>query len=219
MLMRESRALSRISHSAKDSGNQHASPLIRKCRSELARLKRSVNRARNRRAHRLEYRLIKTQALDLASRAKAYLAPEPTDWYSHETEPFKVQPQLYKCGSSSSDDMCSLNSEATEYRQSVLNEKYLTHLKIASLNCRGLSSISKRERAVHLMIKSKIDILCLQETKINHNAVETHQKHSFYWSSDIPDEARKKHQNSRDQGRPHELTQTTDRSSEPLLNI
>ena len=75
---------------------------------------------------------------------------------------------------------------------SCIAEKHLEEFKIASLNCRGLSSASKRERIRHLMFKEKIDVLCLQETKINHNSQETHLRYKFYWSTDIPDDARNK---------------------------
>ena len=88
--------------------------------------------------------------------------------------------------------VCSINSNNMNYQALVLNKKHLQQFKIASLSCRGLSSISKRERIIHLMSKEKIDILCLQETKINHNSQKTHQKCTFYWSTGIPDDARNK---------------------------
>ena len=37
------------------------------------------------------------------------------------------------------------------------------------------------------MGKYQIDILCLQETKINSNSKETHQGYDMYWSSDVAD--------------------------------
>ena len=88
--------------------------------------------------------------------------------------------------------VCSINSDNTDYQALVLNKKHLEEFKIASLNCRGLSSVSKRERIIHLMSTEKIDILCLQETKINHNSQETHEKYTLYWSTGIPDDARNK---------------------------
>ena len=42
------------------------------------------------------------------------------------------------------------------------------------------------------MVQEKIDVLCLQETNINHNSQETHLRYKFYWSTDIPDDARNK---------------------------
>ena len=64
--------------------------------------------------------------------------------------------------------------------------------RVASLNCRGLASFSSRERLVHLMKKHGVDILCLQETKINLNATETHDVYEFLWSSDVKDTDRSK---------------------------
>lgn len=63
--------------------------------------------------------------------------------------------------------------------------------RIPSLNCRGLAAFSTRERLVHLMKKHGVDILCLQATKINLNATETHDGYEFLWSSDVKDTDRK----------------------------
>ena len=70
------------------------------------------------------------------------------------------------------------------FQDNLLMPKHLRDFRIASLSCRGLASISKRERLVHLMIKHQTDILCLQE-KINSNSKEIHQDHTMYWSSDV----------------------------------
>ena len=194
-VMRESRAATHRCDERPDSGNQHASPKPhRKCRSEVARIRRKVNRALVRSAHRVRYRLVKQQAIDLASQANAFLAPEPAGLYNPQNSAHpQIQTRIMSDTSESNlKDTCSLTSGITDCQSAVLQKKHLEEFKIASLNCRGLSSASKRERIIHLMVKEKIDVLCLQETKINYNSQETHLRYKFYWSTDISDDARNK---------------------------
>ena len=98
--------------------------------------------------------------------------------------------EAYEVHNSNNDNSSAPYS--SDYQDDVLNRKFPFQLKIASLNCRGLSSASRRERVVHLMKKHAIDILCLQETKINSNAKECHDKYVMFWSSGIKDEDRNK---------------------------
>ena len=82
-----------------------------------------------------------------------------------------------------------------------MKKPYLQNFKIAALNCRGLSSQSQRERIIHLMKKHIIDILCLQETKINSNSREIHDGYTMYWSTGISDDARNKADNLKPSGK------------------
>ena len=52
----------------------------------------------------------------------------------------------------------------------------------------GLTHISGREKIVHTMEKNNIDILALQETRVNANAVETHGGYTFYFSTSVSHE-------------------------------
>lgn len=66
------------------------------------------------------------------------------------------------------------------------------YLRVALLNCRVLSSISRKERLVLFMTKQKLDILCLQETTISSNAKECHNNYVMFWSSGVKDDDRDK---------------------------
>ena len=60
---------------------------------------------------------------------------------------------------------------------------------IATLNCRGLNEAGKREQIMEIMHQHKIDLLALQETKINHSSEELkvfrNQKYLFRFSSSV----------------------------------
>eukprot|EP00973_Karenia_brevis_P052213 7255161-Karenia_brevis.AAC.1 len=45
--------------------------------------------------------------------------------------------------------------------------------KIATLNIQGLNAIGKRQEIEKWMEDKNVDILCIQETKINHNSTES----------------------------------------------
>ena len=96
------------------------------------------------------------------------------------------------------DSSLSCNSD---YQDAVLLGRYPETFRIATLNCRGLASISKRERVIHLMTKHNIDILCLQETKINSNSKEEHDGFVMYWSSGVKDDSRNKAEDLKRSGR------------------
>ena len=80
----------------------------------------------------------------------------------------------------------------SDFQAEVLESSYVRDMTVATLNCRRLSSISRRERVIHTMHKHNIDVLCLQETKINSNSKDTHDGYTMYWSSGISDEKRNK---------------------------
>ena len=60
---------------------------------------------------------------------------------------------------------------------------YARKVKIATLNCRGLAELSKRQQLIHAMKKLHIDILALQETKIKTDSTETHDGYAFFFGS------------------------------------
>ena len=223
--MRESRALTPV----KDSGNKHApnpphlsqtcssmkescKPLRdstqnernitnhRKCRSENARITRRANRACKKRFQRQLFRRIRSQAIGLARQLPAFIAQDPTNAThllparrNSECETETLPPM--------SEVSALVGSESSEYQDTVLLGRYPIDLRVASLNCRGLSSISKRERVIHLMTKHNIDILCLQETKINSNSKEIHDDFVMIWSSGVSDDNRNKAEELKRSGR------------------
>ena len=166
-------------------------PTYRKCRRELARLTRKLHRINRRRYQRQLFRKIRSQALCLASQLPAYLAQEPTNPAHGNLSPSTVDLHTRSVAHTHSEDL-SCSSELSDYQDAVLLNKYPTSLLIATLNCRGLSSLSKRERVIYLMHKNKIDVLCLQETKINSNSREEHDGFIMFWSSGIEDDCRNK---------------------------
>jgi hypothetical protein len=66
---------------------------------------------------------------------------------------------------------------------------YNETLRLATLNCRGINEQAKRENIIKLMQKQKIDILCLQETKVATSSIEikrydwAKEKYTIYFSS------------------------------------
>ena len=165
-------------------------PTHRKC-SELAKLTRKVHRINKRRYQRQLFRKIRSQALCLASQLPAYIAQEPTNPANGNLSPSTVDLHTRSVAHTHSEDL-SCSNELSDYQDAVLLNKYPTSLRIATLTCRGLSSLSKRERVIHLMHKNKIDVLCLQETKINSNSREEHDGFIMFWSSGIEDDCRNK---------------------------
>ena len=76
-------------------------------------------------------------------------------------------------------------------------------VKLASLNlCGGITDTSGRQKIVHLMKENKIDILALQETRVNTDSMEIHDGFTFYFSTSVTDEVRteaektRQHQNN-----------------------
>ena len=57
--------------------------------------------------------------------------------------------------------------------------KYNQLPTLATLNVRGMKDITKREQIITHMIEHKIDILCLQETKMPGSNAERKHTHSF----------------------------------------
>ena len=73
-------------------------------------------------------------------------------------------------------------------------------IRIGTLNVRGINEQAKRELIIELMVKHNIDILAMQETKVNQSSMETKQregtndKYLFYYSADKPKPAKTAHQ-------------------------
>ena len=64
-------------------------------------------------------------------------------------------------------------------------------IKLASLNLDGgINHISGRQKIVHLMKQQHLDFLALQETRVNTDSTETHQGHTFYFSTSVTHEMR-----------------------------
>ena len=122
--------------------------------------------------------------------AIAYKTQEPTADYSHATDHFKSECHSFDVCRPCSDDSVLNALQHSEYQTQILGNKHLKEFNIASLNCRGLSSLSNRERLVHLMICHQVDILCVQEPKTNSNSVEIHGDFTMYWSSGVKDDDR-----------------------------
>ena len=65
-------------------------------------------------------------------------------------------------------------------------------IKFATLNVQGINMIGKRDKRQKNGWQKRIDILCIQETKINCNATENRNGFSWYFSSDVKDADRDK---------------------------
>ena len=60
--------------------------------------------------------------------------------------------------------------------------KYGQKLKIATLNCRGLAALSKRQQLTYIMQQHNIDIMAVQETKQAFSPTESHKGYAFFFS-------------------------------------
>ena len=60
--------------------------------------------------------------------------------------------------------------------------KYGQKLKIATLNCRGLAALSKRQQLTYIMQQHNIDIMAIQETKQAFSSTESHDGYTFFFS-------------------------------------
>ena len=199
--MRESRARPA---SGRDSGNQlrnHPCPKSKrtyqigldkkKCRSLAALLRRRTQRAIKKANHRKTYRFIRTQALGLARQVPMYWAQDPANGLAH------YHNNIQNIGYHRNDPTVffpdsDIVSEASSYQKDVLQDPHIQAFRIATLNCRGLASISNRERIIHTMQKHNIDILCIQESKVNSNSREVHDGYEMFFSSSIKDDDRNK---------------------------
>ena len=65
-------------------------------------------------------------------------------------------------------------------------------LRLGVFNVRGMNFISARQQVVYLMKKHKIDILAVLETHVNYTGKEMYEGFSFYFSSSVEDDCRKK---------------------------
>ena len=122
----------------------------KKCRSAISLLNRKVRRANERRRRRQQYRNIKHQATDLANQSRLFAQDpsEPSENMIYMTQHETCEHRSHPCTTAPPS-----NRTHPDYQDVVLNKQFVQQLKIASLNCRGLSSLSKRERVIHLMEK------------------------------------------------------------------
>ena len=59
-------------------------------------------------------------------------------------------------------------------------------IKIAWLNLgKGINHLSGKKKIVHLMESQRIDILALQETRVNNKSAEHHDDYVFYFSTSV----------------------------------
>ena len=61
--------------------------------------------------------------------------------------------------------------------------KYGQKLKIATLNCRGLAALSKRQQLTYIMQQHNIDRMAIQETKQAFSSTESHDGYTFFLES------------------------------------
>ena len=85
-----------------------------------------------------------------------------------------------------------------EYENTIWNRdrkgirKMKNKLKFATMNIQGINTLGKRQEIEKWMKKKKIDLLCIQETKINCNAMECRSGYTWYFSSGVKDAGRDK---------------------------
>ena len=86
----------------------------------------------------------------------------------------------------------SKNDASPSPPQQGNNNNYLPYAhkwRMGTLNCRGLNEQSKREQIMEIMRQLKIDVLALQETKVNHCSEEcrvkegSNDQYRFFFSS------------------------------------
>ena len=76
------------------------------------------------------------------------------------------------------------------------------HAGIATLNLDGgITHLSGREKVIHLMKEHELDILTLQETRVNVNSVEVHDGYTFYFSTNITHDQKARADQKREQHR------------------
>ena len=138
-----------------------SSPKPKRKRSETALLIRKANRKAKRAAHRLSYRKLRKQHAEVATQHVAY-------------------PVAQVCPSVSTS---MLNSDPNPFwldTPEAPPSKGLPVLQLASLNLDGgINHVSGRQTIVHLMKTLKIDVLWLQETRVNRNCLEQHDNYVF----------------------------------------
>ena len=84
------------------------------------------------------------------------------------------------------------------------------NVKIATLNLDGgLNHLSGRQKVIHLMTQNKIDILALQETRINTDSMENHEGFTFYFSTSVAYEDRIETEKTRQEQNNAETKTTT----------
>ena len=77
-----------------------------------------------------------------------------------------------------------------------------TNTKLATINLGGgITHVSGRQKIVHLMKNNQIQILALQETRVNHCSMEEHDDYTFYFSSGISHEIKVSAEQKREQHR------------------
>ena len=119
----------------------------KKCRSSHARLSRKVRRAYKRTLQRQLFRRIRSKAQDLASQLPAYTAQDPRRISSNYT--FSMHENICSAQSKPSASIKEHPSPLrdSDYQELVQENNFPLNLRIASLNCRGLSSIFEKGKS------------------------------------------------------------------------
>ena len=63
--------------------------------------------------------------------------------------------------------------------------QYGKTISMATLNCNGLNVSGKRAQIADWANENALMLVCLQETKVPHNAIEKHGKYTFYFSTSV----------------------------------
>ena len=133
-------------------------------RSETAKSMRRANRRNKRAERRRKNRELRKCCIAQATRCNSY-------------------PVAQECSSKKDSDTSPKHNSMT----STLPEKFRwNNAKIATLNLGGgITHISGRQKIVHTMRVNQLDILALQETRVNTFSTEEHDGYTFYFSTSV----------------------------------
>ena len=143
-------------------------PSKAKKRSQTAILTRKANRKQKRAEKRKNYRRLRKCHDDQASHHASY-------------------PIAQDCSSKNKIHQNTNPMPVENPPESIADSRLkLSNIKIATLNLDGgLNHVSGRQKIMHLMKQNELDILALQETRINSDSMEEHEGHTFYFSTSI----------------------------------
>ena len=149
-------------------------------RSEAAKAMRKTKRRIKRAEHRRQYRRLRKCHDVLATHPDTYTVAQEC---SNTPEPPIITGPSHNLFSQPPQNL----SNPIPQQQAV--EHITQDMKIASLNLGGgINHLSGRQKIVHLMESQRIDILALQETRVNNNCVEQHGDYAFYFSTSVNQE-------------------------------
>ena len=158
-------------------------------RSEAAKVMRKIKRRIKRAEHRRQYRRLRKCQDVLATHRDTYTVAQEC---SSTTEPATVTCPSHNVFLQPPQDP----SNPIPQQQTL--EHITQDIKIASLNLGGgINHLSGRQKIVHLMESQRIDILALQETRVNNNSVEQHGDYIFYFSTSVNHEQKSRAEKER----------------------